>query len=962
VTRIGDLLDRSFSRPVEETIHIENDDPDSVFAEFTEYVATDRLQAEYECLFSAIAEAPGSTNEGFGVWISGFFGCGKSSFAKNLGYVLANREVKGACASSLFLKQVESKRLAECIAQLNRKVPYEVFMFGVEPKPPANREHVADVLYRSVLRGLDYAEDYDVAEIEKELEERGKLAVLEDLCRMEYNQEWRKIRNGARKLAHTSALLHRLDPRTYLSADHWLNMVSVRPTKLGIKDLVEKSFALCEIRRPGRSFAFLADQVGEGLALGGQHPEELCAAVEQFGKQSRARLKAGKIPGPVWIIVTSPDKLSEAFRRLPGKHIDLPKLEQHFQHQIDLSAADIGTVACRRVLQKKESQEPLLRQMFRERGASLMQSLKLENCSLGKEFDEDQFVQFYPYLPLWIDLSREILAGLLLRPEARKSLPGGSRTIVKQCFDMLLSDRIQLGDQPAGELVSVDKIYELVEGIIPWPKRKDVRDISERFDDDLDHPGLASRVAKAICLMEFVQADLPRTTKNIAALLVRHVVEVPHTVGVAEILERLETARFVRQSQDGWNLYDFEELRRMLAVLGALENAVGTINPRPAEWHNGLIQFGKKLLAPFLNWYRRPLHKFHTAVNRSLEEIFYVLERRNMAVSYAPQLMDQLSLNVAALEARVIQSERRNATLAAALQKQLDLLQEQLKNLVSLQPTSVDVPAGRVETDTSGLSIHTGINSCRTTYIIGLFGTGRLYINELLVANLSERARYLKDTIRLHPGPTPMIYSGHATVKYTSRAQELPAVTSCIREAVRLGFANLIFLYRHPLDSLLTNWVWWRTYIRHKRAISGISQIYRNTDDLCADLDQNFPEFLAFAEGDPDFFGGLPGPRFLSFPEFVEETELHLQFTTLTLRLEDFMIDPQREFDKLLELVAPDIDRGGLSVPPPRAKAFGYLAVKERLPRFRNFVDELDAETKRRIEKIGYQDAPHSAV
>ena len=94
-------------------------------------------------------------------------------------------------------------------------------------------------------------------------------------------------------------------------------------------------------------------------------------------------------------------------------------------------------------------------------------------------------------------------------------------------------------------------------------------------------------------------------------------------------------------------------------------------------------------------------------------------------------------------------------------------------------------------------------------------------------------------------------------------------MTSRILEAVRSGFADLIFIYRHPLDSLLTNWVWWRTYVRDKSMISGISQVYKNTDDLCADLEQNFVEFKAFAEGDPDFFAAVPGrpkPAILVFP------------------------------------------------------------------------------------------------
>jgi hypothetical protein len=210
------------------------------------------------------------------------------------------------------------------------------------------------------------------------------------------------------------------------------------------------------------------------------------------------------------------------------------------------------------------------------------------------------------------------------------------------------------------------------------------------------------------------------------------------------------------------------------------------------------------------------------------------------------------------------------------------------------------------------------------------------------------------DTIRLHPGPTPMIYSGHATIRYVSRAQELPVVMSRILEAVGSGFANLIFVYRHPLDSLLTNWIWWRTYIRDNRSISGISQIYGNVHELCRDLEENFLEFMAFAGGDPDFFVDAPGQRFLSFAEFVEETELHFQSATLALRLEDFMIDASKEFAKIGEVMSVDLDLSRVHVAPPKTRPYGYLAVQERVPRFREFIDGLDAATTRRIEKIGY--------
>jgi len=235
--------------------------------------------------------------------------------------------------------------------------------------------------------------------------------------------------------------------------------------------------------------------------------------------------------------------------------------------------------------------------------------------------------------------------------------------------------------------------------------------------------------------------------------------------------------------------------------------------------------------------------------------------------------------------------------------------------------------------------------------------------------NLGERAQFFRDGIRLHSRPTSMIYSGHATMKYVSRGQAPPAVMSGVLKAIKCGFADLIFVYRHPLDSLLTNWIWWRTLIRDRILISGISQVYKNTDDLCADLDRNFLEFKAFAEGDPEFFASAPGQgiriifmdpqwtkghRFLSLPEFVEEMELFLQFATLPLRLEDFEIDASREFSKILKVMSVDLDLSRIQVAPPMTKPYRYLAVKDKVPQFKSFIDGLNAETKRRIEKIGY--------
>jgi hypothetical protein len=401
----------------------------------------------------------------------------------------------------------------------------------------------------------------------------------------------------------------------------------------------------------------------------------------------------------------------------------------------------------------------------------------------------------------------------------------------------------------------------------------------------------------------------------------------------------------------GVQLYNFDEVHRAVAAVEKLRDTLWAVNDRPPGWHNKPIQLGRKLFARLLLWNTRPLL-------RALAEIVAALEQlsRNMVA------LDHLSRNMLSLEQRLMQSETRSAVHAESIRQRLELLHQRVAWLTDLQKTAaLEVPAGRLETewnkrvpDDSRLDVDTGMWDERTAYIIGLFGTGRSYLTELLLHNMGERSKYVRDTIRLHPGPTPMIYSGHATIKYVSREQHSPAVMGRILEAVRLGYADLIFLYRHPLDSLLTNWVWWRTYVRDRTMIKGISLVYRNIDDLCALLEQNFEEFKSFAEGDPDFFASLPGPRFLSFSEFVEETELHCQSATLALRFEDFIDDPFLEFSKIVELILGDRALSRISLDRPKTTPYRYLAVQKKVPRFRNFVDGLSLETKRRIEKIGY--------
>ncbi len=379
--------------------------------------------------------------------------------------------------------------------------------------------------------------------------------------------------------------------------------------------------------------------------------------------------------------------------------------------------------------------------------------------------------------------------------------------------------------------------------------------------------------------------------------------------------------------------YDFGDLGRSLAMVESSKQLAEVADSGPARSRNRVLQLIEKPLARVLARYLRPQRDFNAAVARSLTETYSALET--------------LVANMLALDERLAN-------------QQLQLLHEQVKALIAIEDLAVqELPSVADARDLQDLvdlryQPETRLGDDRTLYILGLFGSGRLYIKELILQNIGLRAKYYRDVIRLYSGPTSMICSGHVTVKYVSRNQALPAIMIRIAESVRCRFADSVFVYRHPLDSLLTNWVYWRTYMRDRREVCGIAEVYTSYDDLCADLDRDFFEFKAFAEGDLDFYAGLMGPRFLSFSEYVEESALHFQSASLSLRLEDFAIDPSKEFSKIVGLMGAELDLSRLRIPLPRSKPFGYLAAKEKVPRFRNFINRLNLETRKRIEKIGY--------
>ena len=291
---------------------------------------------------------------------------------------------------------------------------------------------------------------------------------------------WRQVRKGAQRVQRASAVLHHLDPQTYPNEDSWAGSLQAG-TAVTIRTLVDHTFELTARRRPDHAIVYIIDEVGQYVARSGDKIENLRAVVEHFGQESKNRVQRGQAVAPVWVIVTSQEKLDEVVAAIDDKRVNLARLQDRFKHRIDMAPADIREVATRRVLAKNPEAEPVLEQLYEDHKPILHTRTRLERTERPSKVSKAEFVQFYPYLPYFVDLSIDIVSGMRLQSGAPRHIGGSNRTIIKQAYEMLVSERTGLADAPVGTLVTLDRIYDLIEGNLPSEKQKDISDIERQL-------------------------------------------------------------------------------------------------------------------------------------------------------------------------------------------------------------------------------------------------------------------------------------------------------------------------------------------------------------------------------------------------------------------------------------------------------------------------------------------------
>lgn len=540
MTKIGSLFANDVGRTIEEVIKVDQADEDVIAGEIAEYVATDSIKRSFIEVLETYQETPQKPREGTAVWVSGFFGSGKSSFAKLLGLVLENRMIKGVPAADRFAKQIGDNRLTVVLKTIGEKIPTHAVIFDVSTDRGirSGDQMLTEIMYRLFLESLGYAKDIDLAELEIDLETAGRLSEFEAAYQSQYGKEWRDARSLLSfAIGQASTIMSQLDPTTFPAADSWGKTRAKPNVTTGL--FADRVVNLMARRKKGHSLLFVVDEVGQFVARDVQKMLDLQAIVQQLGLRGR---------GKFWTVVTSQEKLSELVSGLDDKKIELARLMDRFPLQVHLEPSDISEVTSKRVLQKDSKAEAALGKLYDDNRARLDVNSRISADVRLPTLSREGFIDLYPLLPYQIDLIIDIVSGLRLQGGASKHVGGANRTIIKLAQQLLINPATEIAAMDIGGLVRLDQVYDLISGNISSDIRQKIESIPAR----VKHP-LAQPVAKVVCLLQFVKT-VHRTPENIAAALVADVSADSRLVEVRDALDELEKGQFVRLGDDGYRI------------------------------------------------------------------------------------------------------------------------------------------------------------------------------------------------------------------------------------------------------------------------------------------------------------------------------------------------------------------------------------------------------------------------
>jgi hypothetical protein len=542
-TEIGTIFRRAITRDINKVVKVEQKDERVVAQELEEYILTAGLERNFTRLLEAFIDSERGSTDEVGIWISGFFGSGKSHFMKILGYLLEDRSLgDGSSAADIFSRRTEDETLKGAVRSIGSKFDSEVLMFQIGSKEnKAQAESISEIIYREFNKKHGYAGTPWVAEIEKNLEQQELYDEFKSIIERETGTPWEQRR--------TQGVFVRKDlVNALVDINSDFTEEDARRAVVDVKeDLVitaEKltTEILAYTHNKGTEqgdsrYCVFLDEISQFIGEDSGKLLELQSIVEEFGRQG---------DGKLWLGVTSQEKLEELVPGVLANPEEESKVGDRFDHRADLTSEELDKVIRERILQKKEDVVPTLSEFYSTHSGQLSKDYKLESTRRIGSVNKKEFIECYPFVPYQLEILPNIFAALRGRGSDDK-LTGRERTLIDVTHSVF-NEPHNLKDDTIGSLVTLDVIFDEIAEEISDEDRTTIEEVSLPSGK----AKLARQVLKALYLLQ--QLDwIPTNKENIATVLYPQVGDT-RTIDddVKEVLDILLDTSYIGRSDEGY--------------------------------------------------------------------------------------------------------------------------------------------------------------------------------------------------------------------------------------------------------------------------------------------------------------------------------------------------------------------------------------------------------------------------
>lgn len=556
MTTIRDIIRRDIGVKVEGVVKVF--DRSALAGEVREYVVTDKIEDELKKIFdtftlvSETLRRGGAGRDVVGMWVSGFFGSGKSHFAKVLGYLLQNDALgdgdEERCID-VFCKHLSDtprgKDIRRRLGEIKVNTQIRTFAFEIKSRQSlSNPNSVGEILLSEFYRNIGLAENFVVARIERSLQQRKLLGKLAEEYEATFSVPWRSaegrddLMTVRRRLAE---ILPKVDPTEYPDERTAKNALTdmFRHEKITAEGIADELVAWVDVQKPigGRAqhLVFVIDEMGTFIGDSNDRIGELNSLAEMIGNKGK---------GKVWLIVTSQQDLEKVVDRTNFQPALVGRLNARFELKPHLISDEINKVVSERILKKHPSEEAALRTLYAKHEGPIAQLADLKASRHLDGASEQTFVDAYPFLPHQIRLAQDIFEAL-----SGFRISGGVRSMIAVVMEALQD----LADEQLGVIVSFDQVFDAVENDLLSQEYLGASGVRAIYESDERVPGTpvdASRVLKVLWLLQRI-TWVPRVPETLAKLLVRDLAAeiAPVRENVEKTLGALQEAGYVARDE-----------------------------------------------------------------------------------------------------------------------------------------------------------------------------------------------------------------------------------------------------------------------------------------------------------------------------------------------------------------------------------------------------------------------------